>query len=68
MKYPKLWEAAKPIVYSRPGADHLSVDVWVQRPGTSDHNRNIRTTLAISEARELLDQLAYHIRKLESQS
>ena len=68
MKYPKPWQAAKPIVHRRPGADHLSVDVWIQRPGTPDNNRNIRTVLRIDEARELRDQLAYHIGKLEQQS
>lgn len=72
MKYPKPWEAGgpagKPYVGSSREGPHegqIQLATYVNRPGTPDHTRLIRTWLSVSEARRLRDELAHHVEMME---
>lgn len=70
MKYPRPWEASGENCYvssHREGAhaDKIEVSVHVDRPGTSDHARLIRTRLSLEKAKQLRDHLMHHIDLLE---
>ena len=73
MKYPKPWDAGetagKPFVSSStrhqgPRAGHIQIGTYVNRPGTPDHIRLIRTWLTLAEAERLRDELSRHIELL----
>lgn len=72
MKYPKPWEAGspagKPYVASyREGAHdgQIQLATYVNRPGTPDHTRLVRTWLTVAEAKRVRDELTHHIGMME---
>lgn len=72
MKYPKPWEAGapagKPYIGSyRDGvrAGQIQLATYVNRPGTPDHTRLIRTWLTVAEAKRVRDELSHHIEMME---
>lgn len=70
MKYPKTWEGNARSCFvasstSDPDPQRISLYVYVDRPGTSDHGRSIHTRLSTAEARRVRDELTHHIELLE---
>lgn len=68
MKYPKPWEAGAPagptyVASYRQGehAGQVQVASYVNRPGTPDHTRLIRTWLSLEQATKLLAELSQHV-------
>jgi hypothetical protein len=68
MKYPKPWEAGSPagkpyVASSREGphAGQIQIATYVNRPGTPDHTRLIRTWLTLDEADRIHAELTEHI-------
>lgn len=68
MKYPRPWEAGSPagrsyVASYREGVrvGQIQIASYVNRPGTPDHTRLIRTWLSLSEAERLLAELSQHV-------
>lgn len=73
MKYPKPWEAGKPagpcyVGSTRTGerAGLIQLGTYVNRPGTPDHARLIRTWLSLPDAEQLVRELNCQIEAVKA--
>jgi hypothetical protein len=74
MKYPKPWDAGSPagrpyVGSYREGAHagQIQIATYVNRPGTPNHTRLIRTWLTLDEADRLHAELTEHIAMVRSE-